>query len=348
LKRLAKIMLGLNIGLVILTLLSYLSPLINPITFWPTSLLGIFYPILFVLNLLFIVLWLVSKPAYALISFLTLALGWRQVQNIYALPLTEHEIPADASTLHVMSYNVAYLNRVMSNARHSREDEFSAYIKEKNPDIVCLQEVNEKTVDFFASLLDSSFTSEIRKPAGILSRYPIRQTGYLFDYAQKVYALWADIEYDESLIRVYCLYLQSNQITRDADNLVREGDLQEEKTWSTVATILTKYRSAAQKRAEILPVLEQHLKECPYPYILAGDFNDVPHSYLYHQLSEGLSDSFHFSKGVKFTYGGVIPFLRIDYILATPHWNIYTFDRDQVNYSDHFPIFSTLALAKKS
>jgi len=348
LKRLTKIILGFNIGLVSLTLLSYLSPIVNPITFWPTSLLGIFFPVLFILNLLFIITWLFSKPSFALISVITLALGWRQVQNIYALPLEDRDIPEGSSAVHLMSYNVAYLNRVISNARHSREEEFTHYLQEKNPDIICLQEVSEKTMEFVASTLDSNFHFEIRKPAGIISRYPILQTGYLFDRAQKTFALWTDLKIQDQTIRVYCLYLQSNQITRDADHLVREGDLQEEKTWSTVATILTKYRSAAQKRAEILPVLKQHLQECPHPYILAGDFNDVPHSYVYSQLSKNMQDSFHFSKGMKFTYGGVIPFLRIDYILATAQWNIYGFDRDQVNYSDHFPIFSTLALAKKS
>ncbi|MGA0232338.1 MAG: endonuclease, partial [Saprospiraceae bacterium] len=60
----------INILLVSLTVLAYLSPFVNPNLTWFFSFFGLGFPILLILNLGFILLWLMLKPKYVLLSAL--------------------------------------------------------------------------------------------------------------------------------------------------------------------------------------------------------------------------------------------------------------------------------------
>ena len=62
--------------------------------------------------------------------------------------------------------------------------------------------------------------------------------------------------------------------------------------------------------------VKNELAECRYPKIVVGDFNDVPVSYTYREISSGLNDAFVESgSGLETTYKGPFPSFRIDYIL---------------------------------
>ena len=63
----------------------------------------------------------------------------------------------------------------------------------------------------------------------------------------------------------------------------------------------------------------------------------------YHALKKGLNDTFE-QKGMFLgnTYNGKLPPLRIDFMLVSPRFEVYTQHADKVDLSDHYPIFSTL------
>ena len=71
--------------------------------------------------------------------------------------------------------------------------------------------------------------------------------------------------------------------------------------------------------------------------------NEPPSSYTYNVLCKDMQDSFREkATGIKSTYGGRIPFLRIDYILADTRYEVIDYKTYDVEYSDHFPITSIL------
>src|SRR5690554_1775277 len=104
----SKIILVFNGIAVILLLLSYFAPVVKPQIFWPIAFLGIAYPILFVVNILFIVFWLFKKASYAFISLIALGIGWTAIQKNFGLnsPVVADSSERDTSTVRVMSYNV--------------------------------------------------------------------------------------------------------------------------------------------------------------------------------------------------------------------------------------------------
>src|ERR1700749_4985211 len=72
-----------NIVVVIPFLLACANAFLHPNTWWPISLLGLIFPLLLVLVILFLIFWLFSsKRSLALISLGAMVVAW---QNIHAL-----------------------------------------------------------------------------------------------------------------------------------------------------------------------------------------------------------------------------------------------------------------------
>jgi len=70
------------------------------------------------------------------------------------------------------------------------------------------------------------------------------------------------------------------------------------------------------RRAEQVSIVKGSMIACDFPKIICGDFNDIPVSYTYRQLSAGMKDAFgEAGRGIETTYKGSMPSFRIDYIL---------------------------------
>ena len=83
------------------------------------------------------------------------------------------------------------------------------------------------------------------------------------------------------------------------------------------------------------------------PVLLTGDFNDVPTSYLYQRFRTKFQDA-HLTQswGLGTTYEGLLPGLRIDYILPDDGFTIHDFDRIPCSFSDHKAIRAEISLQK--
>lgn len=91
-------------------------------------------------------------------------------------------------------------------------------------------------------------------------------------------------------------------------------------------------------------LIAEEIKKCPYPIILCGDFNDVPASYTYAQISKKLVDTYrNVDLNLGNTYNGNIPYLRIDYIFHSSHFKTCDFEIHRIDMSDHFPVSATLS-----
>ena len=116
-------------------------------------------------------------------------------------------------------------------------------------------------------------------------------------------------------------------------------DLQKRTTWSEARTILSRYRKTAVIRAEQAAMIKDHAAQCNHHIIIAGDMNEPPSSYTYNQLCDNMKDSFREkASGIESTYGGRIPFLRIDYVFVDDATEVVSYHTHKVDYSDHYPI----------
>ena len=95
-----------------------------------------------------------------------------------------------------------------------------------------------------------------------------------------------------------------------------ESILNDEPGNSNTEGIITKLKSAYSKRTPQVQTLKKELEMCKLTKIVGGDFNDVPMSYTYHELSQDLKDAFsQKGSGLETTYKGLFPSFRIDYLL---------------------------------
>lgn len=342
-KTLHKPLLILNAGIILCTLLAYLAPVTDPKITWVLSFFGLFYPVFLILNLLFIGFWTFQKPGYLIFSLVTILLGWTHIEGFIGFT-NPSEIQSDTG-IKILTNNISNAasgydrdKEVKTEKRNKLIDFLAQY---SDVDIFCFQEVGEYAYNLLKEVYKDHKFHRLQKGAVILSRHPILRQGEIDFGTRTNSCLWADIRLPHDTVRVYSIHLQSNRITNDAEEIAGHMELQEKKTWIGIRGILRKYRNHHIKRSKQAELIIEHAAQSPHPVIFAGDFNDPPQSYTYHLLSKGKLDAFkEKGSGLGTTYAGVIPFLRIDYILADKELELRQCSLIRTRFSDHYPIFA--------
>lgn len=337
----------LNLVVCTLTFASYLGSYLHPYTFWPFAFLGLFFPLLALANVGWIGYWLLTQKhkRWAWMSAVTLLAGWPHLGGLFGIHVASL---AKQEGIRVLSYNVRRFqpykeeSKSMISAAEWREN-LEAY----QPDILCVQEYDRST-----KLEPADICREVGLPhqfrikgneLGIFSRFPIEHSeSHLFN---NLYGYqFADISMDGRMVRVFNVHLQSNGITGIASRVAENGSFGEKRTWLDIRGMLSRYRKAARVRTEQTALIMKALQESPYPVLLCGDLNDVPQSYVYHQLNSLLDDAFKKAGwGIGITYAGPIPGLRIDTILVDSVLKIKSCRIGRTEFSDHHPVLAVVA-----
>ena len=339
-----KLVLVANLAVIFATVCSYIVPHFNPRDLGIISYTVLLYPILLIANLIFIIYWLARKSRKALFSILILLIGWGYIRSFY---VTGAEAIADGSeSIKVVSFNTSNFSYNFDHKlknRSDKEEKIKEFLRSLDTvDIFCLQEIAPYSADILTKSLKSHKLYQPKKGTAIMTRYPVLDVGIIDFGTFTNSCTWADVRTSRGIIRVYSLHLESNRISADTEKMIEKGVEIEESLFHGVRELLRKYKRSSFKRADQVSQLRKHIEDCPYPIILAGDFNDTPVSYTYKQLSNGLVDSFmKAGRGVGSSYAGSIPFLRIDYIMVTPMLETQSSRVIKEKYSDHYPVSST-------
>jgi endonuclease/exonuclease/phosphatase family metal-dependent hydrolase len=336
----------INLLLVLITFLCYLAPYISPVTFWPASFVGLSYPWLLLAHVLFILLWALMKKKFIVLSILSLAFGWSHIQTIVGFNSPKQAV--SEGQLKIASFNT-YGFRDQEDGRRMKEERLLESVDFSSFDVVCLQEAppmdrGHYVYQFFKNKQGFSYHTPLPMSGmAIFSKYPLKNASvHYFQNRANGYAV-ADLSIDTFMIRLLNVHLQSNAVSGLANEVAEAGKLQEKETWLNIRGMMAQYKRAAVKRASQAEEINKLLQQSPYPIILCGDFNDIPQSYVYHTMARGLKDGFkEKGRGLGITYAGKIPALRIDYILASPELEFTDYDTGKTNFSDHYPVFSTI------
>ncbi|MCC7245832.1 MAG: endonuclease/exonuclease/phosphatase family protein [Saprospiraceae bacterium] len=334
--------------IILLTLFAYICPQVNPTTFSWFSFFGTAFPWLLLANLFLMGVWLWRWNRFAIYHAGILAFGWAYITGFIGFDFGKDVVPESAIT--VATHNLGGLFRgqkVTDALREKMVSNYARFLQENGfPDVLCTQETSGKFYRMLAEKMNYPHTFNLKKGTVILSRYPIVAGGDVPFGKTANSTLWADVQLAEGkIIRVYNVHLQSNKVTVETEKVLDEGELDEEKTWHDIGSVLGRVGTATSVRAEQAIRLREHINACKYPVVLCGDFNDTPNSYVYAVLSGGLSDTFR-EKGLGLgtTFAGVLPLLRIDYILTEKSLKTFSCRTVRGNYSDHYPVFVSLGI----
>ncbi len=333
---------------------SYLSNYISPKYFTGFSFLGLAYPYLLLANIIFAVWWALRLKLKIILPIVAIGLGYKQIPLLYKSHGT-NQVVAAGSALKVMSYNVHNLNRYRWLDREDVPEKISELVAKEDPGILILQEYRLQmegwSVDYpyQHALLggENSATGNI-----IYSKYPILDKGY-YDLPgpegaiNNGRAIWVDIEYQNSKIRVFNLHLSSVGLeSDDYDNLSQLDQKDQEELQRNLYKIGGSLSNAFKKRAYQVEFLDSLFSQLETPMIVAGDFNDPPYSYTYHLLSENLEDSYlSAGEGLVKTFDRRPLELRIDYILYTDsRFRCHAYKVIEERLSDHYPVIAEFTL----
>lgn len=340
-----------NLLLVVVTLFSYLSPLLHPSQFWPASFLGLSYPWLLLLNILFIFFWALKKHYYFLFSTACILIGWGHFSSFVGLSF-HGEVPPDEEDLVVMTFNCYSLRDRHHDKKLLTKEAFEAFISRHDPDILFLQEfIHRSSPKSYIDHLTKNtnlkhFFGKKSGPLAILSRYPLENEKIEYFENRSNGFQYADLNYGDQTFRVFNIHLQTNAVSGIADKVASEGDIKEKETWLNIKGMMGRYRRSARYRASQAESVKQVIAKSPYPVIIGGDFNDTPMSYTYHHLSQNLTDTFkEKGRGLGTTYAGSIPALRIDYILTSSSFRTLEHQIIRKSFSDHYPVISRISIS---
>lgn len=331
-----------------ISVLAVLSPLISPKIFWPASIPGLLYIYLLIFQVLFCCYWIYRRDRMAIASFAAILIFVPYINRTVSFYPMGSEGGTDV--FRIATYNIYGLKKFRK-AAEKKDKETTATFR-KNwadlplPDIMCVQEANGYVQQMLSDVLKYPHLYKVAdKDLVLYSRHRLLRKGEVDLESRAGKCYWADINTGTHELRIYCVHLESNRVSLEADRLLREGNLQEKQSWKNAFRIFGSYMTSARDRAGQVKRIREHISESPLPVILAGDLNDTPVSYTYQQISRGLSDAFvKNTRGISSTYGGIIPFLRIDYVFMDPQCQVLNYHVADWPWSDHYPIFAEIAL----
>lgn len=347
---------------IFLYLLVCLVPFINAGSLWFVAVLGLVFPVLFVIVIICLLVWLFKRSKWVFLPLIALLLGWKQISvafgfHFFGSPFKKEK---SANSVRVLSWNVFRWDEQNKKARGGesyRKRMMEAVVKEE-ADILCFQEFfepyNSKRFEgnleelkamgypysyFFPS--SSLLKGELKFGMAILSRYPIIDSAK-FSFGQTPHSeglMFADIKMKDKTYRVFSVHMESSRMGKK-DYF---GDAGQDGSLSKVKSSVSNLKRAYHYRSEQAKLVRSQIDQSPYPVIVCGNIGDVPNSSAYFTVRKDLKDAF-LEKGAGFggTFRFISPTLRLDCILADPELKVEQFDRPRLSYSDHYPLVADL------
>ncbi len=350
-----------------------LNAFLHPAKWWFIAFTGLAFPFLLVLVFGFFIFWLVFRSKWALLPLLTMVAGYSNIRALLGFNYgsTFPEKKTSPAHIRVMSWNVhAYTGQVKKSdsANHERND-ILKFIRQKEPDIICMQEfieIRHKT--FFSNVQDIQALGypyhyrvtdyERRKDnfqlgVVIFSKYPIIDSiHFRYPGPQKYRAseslIGADIKINNDTIRVYNTHLQSVLFGDDEFRKLEIIKNVEDSLVDASRSIVRKLKLGYSYRGDQVDIVRRELDASAYPEIICGDFNDIPNSYTYFRVKGDRQDAFQEKgAGIGRTFSSISPTLRIDYIMADKQFEVTGYKSYVLSYSDHYPVLTDLRLRRQ-
>ena len=338
----------------LMLVLSYISVNISPGKIPLLAFLGLFFPFIFAINILFLIFWAIRRNKWFFLSIALIIAGFYRIHDFYAFSHKE-VFSAEVNPLKVMSYNVRLFDLYNWSKDENTGNNILQIIQKENPDIICLQEFySDEKLNYTQRIIDIQKTKDYlisdKKQTGysgvaIFSKYPIISRGYIDVHTANQKCIFADIVKDRDTIRVYSIHLASVHLSNDDYQILKNFDLKEEEDMINVGGIGQKFMHAYEMRSLEVETIAPHIRKSPYRTIVCGDFNDTPVSYSYRQIKGDMKDAFiEQGSGIGNTYNYGLPLFRIDYILHSPQIQTKSFTCSDQFWSDHHAVTAIMEL----
>ena len=265
--------------------------------------------------------------------------------------------------IRVMSYNVHNFKHVDdTTGQFEFAKQVMAMVKEQAPDILCCQEFSgydpklsrPACIEDFATQAGFQYIYYNRNNGYggnvIFSKYPLAKVSEDSGFGKEnTYGVMVEVDaVEKGKFHLANVHLLSYMITDDEIDVLTNTTERPANLDTIGKTVLHKLSYAFQHRSEELKTVLEGMPPVGGAILICGDFNEPPLSYNYRQMQKaGYVDTFtKVGFGIKPTYAGKLPLLRIDYIWANEGVKPLDFERCKYKASDHYPIILDFAIKK--
>ena len=341
---------------VIAMALSVANAYVNPNDFIWTTVFGLAFWEILIYNVVVFLLLLLMWSNKIWISVVALLIAIPGISKSFSIGSKSKA----ENSIRVMSYNVHDFRHVDGvTEKEQFANQVIAMVREHAPDILCCQEFSQ----FKSGVSRPQCIEDFAKEAGfqyiyfnrktnyggnvIFSKYPLTKVAEDSGFGKgNTYGVMVSVDAGEKgKFHVANVHLLSYMITDSEIDVLTNAS--ERQNLDTIGkTVLHKLSFAFQKRSEELQTVLNGMPPVGGPIIICGDFNEPPLSYNYRQMQKaGFVDTFtKVGFGIKPTYAGKLPLLRIDYVWANDGVKPLAFDRYKYKASDHYPIMLDFAI----
>ncbi len=346
-----RIVFVLNSIAILALLATYAAPYISPDLLWPVAFLGLAFPAVVLLNVLFMIYWLIFFNMKFLFSLAVIVIGWGHITKFVQLNAKKFEQKQDNS-INIITFNARYFG-LFDGKGTEDVDMFLEKLDKLAPDLLCVQELSNISVPDSSSAF-TAFKKKFEKynrvniklqkgrwlcdNIGILTKFPVVNKGVVeHDLSSGNYTIFADIVAYGDTLRIIATHLQSIKFERRDYEAVKAIKLENDaEKVDAYKSIVSKLKYAFLMRAKQTDSIAYFIEKSPYKLIVCGDFNDSPLSYAYRTIKGEMKDAFtEAGSGLGRTYVGAMPSFRIDYILGDNRFTFYNYYAKAFDFSDH-------------
>lgn len=359
-KILKTILLILNAVALLLMLGSTLAGSVSPSKFIGFSLLSYGYLYFVLLNVAFVIIWLILSSKWFLLSVAGILVRMSFIPLYFQVGGTdkvEYQDGVETQLLKVMTFNTHRFRGVdllQWDVNDSNMLEFIKFVEEENPDVLAMQEyigrgdsvkLTTRLTEMGYSYKTSGYENGSITGEVLFSKLPILDVNRVGGIDK----FYADLKWGEDTVRVYCLHFESYHL--DESDQKQMLDIKHGNVDSTTGRgTLRKFRETILAHEVEWSTLLPYFENRDRLTVVTGDFNDTPASYLYQQCRKFYMDSYcEAGQGFSttylgdFTHNAAFPAFRIDMVLHTSDMQAVAYRRIKSEISDHYPIVVTLS-----
>lgn len=348
---LVNLFLGANIATLVLLWTCCATTWIDPSAHPRISVIGLLFPVILLLNLIFVPFWLIYKPRMLVVPILGMALCGGYILDYFPI---HHNSSDERPDLVVFTWNSHYLDGCTPDSTSFLTD----YLLEQEVDVVCMQEANSsaKFDAFYESMRQHGYQIERNTSSSMvmISRHPILKLETLpLESNSTNTATCADILVGDDTLNVFNVHLESNALSAEEKSEYGQTITapERDKVKSEALFLTGKIAAAARYRGSQINELVERIDSLPEGrrILFCGDFNDTPISYVYQRINRRLQNAYRRGgNGVGVSFNETFFPVRIDNIFYSSHWQCLDAQVVRsITVSDHYPIIARLKNKEK-
>ena len=362
-------MMLLNIIVAALYLACSFAPFLHPKTWWFTGFLGLFFPYIFLLLLLFLMFWIFVRIKRAFFPLLVMLAGFSAVGNHISFKRgDDFSQEKQLGSIRFMDWNLRHFIPFDESMFKPDQDKHLQLIldqvKKYQPDVICFQEFVSMPAEgkkdpmyhlehvlgykYHQFAGEDIFDTKQYSGIAIFSRLPIARGGVIpfspaSPDANAENTVFADVIDGADTLRIYAVHFQSFGFGAREYGVIDDVKAKNDSSVIQSKQLIKKMRNTFYWHGVQSDFIVNEMASSPYPTFVMGDLNDVPGSYTYSVVRGDRKDAFlgkGTGLGATFTSSSsfmlqLLPTLRIDYIFHPEQYEALQFTQGGKRLSDH-------------